>query len=404
MAIQDAVTFDLYDRATYAAPYETFRRLRDEAPLYFNQERNYYAVSRFDDTVRVLVDRDTFSSAKGATFSVLPHVLSGAVQLPPCLFIAEDPPLHAIHRALVWRVFTPKTVNMLESQIRDFCVRTLDELVGARRFDYAHDLAHRIPMRVIGMMLGVPEADQPMLHAHFHAQMNDESVNRSEPVFEALQRSEELFGEYLDWREANPADDLMSDLLHAELDDGSGTKRRLTRDEIFVYVNMLGAAGSDTTSRLMEWTAKVLAEHPDQRGELVADPSLIPNAIEEVLRFEPPSYVFCRFVVRDVELHREVVPSGSVVAVMPGSANRDERTFAGPDAFDVHRDLPRIMSFGFGPHVCVGANLARLEGRILLEEVLARFPEWTVDLDDAQMTLALDTRGWESLPVCVSDR
>jgi cytochrome P450 len=190
----------------------------------------------------------------------------------------------------------------------------------------------------------------------------------------------------------------MTELLLAEFDDATGTRRRLTRDEVFVYVNMIAAAGSDTTSRLMEWTAKLLAEHPDQRHELAADPTLIPNAIEEVLRFEPPSYSFGRYLLEDVELHGRTLPAGSVLIVIPGSANHDERHFDDPDRFDVHRSPTRILTFGIGAHLCIGANLARMEGRIVLEELLARFRDWEVDLDRAEMTAAVDTRGWESLP------
>jgi cytochrome P450 len=394
------VYFDMFDRDIYEDPYPRFQRLRDEAPLYYNAERDFFAVSRFADTERVLVDRDTFSSTKGSAFSFMPYVINGQVELPNCLFIAEDPPLHTIHRGLVWRVFTPKAVHQLEEQIRDFCARVLDERAGEHDFDYARDVAHRIPMRVIGMLLGVPEADQPALQAHIHQQMNDSHFDDTRAPLDGLSHSEGLFGDYLDWREANPSDDLMSLLLHAELDDGTGT-RRLTRAEVLLYVSMIAGAGSDTTSRLMEWTAKVLAEHPDQRREIVADRSLIPNAIEEVLRIESPSYAFGRFVTTDVELHGQTVPAGSVLAVMPGSANHDERAFTDAESFDIHRDLSRILSFGFGPHLCIGANLARVEGRILLEELLDRYTDWDVDLDAAQMTLSVDTRGWESLPIHV---
>jgi len=190
----------------------------------------------------------------------------------------------------------------------------------------------------------------------------------------------------------------MTQLLQAEFEDVTGERRRLTRDEVFVYVNMLAAAGSDTTSRLMEWTAKLLAEHPEQRREVASDGELIPGAIEEVLRFEPPSYSFGRYLLEDVEFHGRTVPAGSVVIVIPGSANRDEGHFSDPERFDVHRDPSRILTFGIGAHLCIGASLARLEGRILLEELLTRFPDWDVDLERAEMTAAVDTRGWESLP------
>ena len=217
-------------------------------------------------------------------------------------------------------------------------------------------------------------------------------------IFDRLENSEDLFGPYIDWRASNPSDDLMTQLLQAEFEDATGVRRRLTRDEVFIYVNMIAAAGSDTTSRLMEWTVKLLAEHPGQRQELSGDRSLIPNAIEEVLRFEPPSYSFGRYLLEDVEVHGRVLPAGSVVIVIPGSANHDERHFDDPDRFDIHREPTRILTFGIGAHLCIGASLARMEGRIVLEELLDRIPEWDVDLSRAEMTSAVDTRGWESLP------
>ncbi len=254
-------------------------------------------------------------------------------------------------------------------------------------------------MAVIGILLGIPEGDQTDLREHFHTQMNEASVDQDRPRFEGLALSEELFGDYLDWRSENPSDDLMTRLLTVEFEDETGSHRRLSRDEVFVYVNVLAAAGSDTTSRLMGWTAKLLGEHHDQRRELVDDPALVPNAIEEILRFEPPSYCFGRYVASEVELCGETLDPGSVVIVLPGSANHDERRFPEPDTFDIHRRAGRLLSFGLGAHLCIGAHLARLEGRVLLEEVLTRFPDWTVDLNSAQLTDAVDTRGWESLPV-----
>jgi cytochrome P450 len=394
----DVLRYDMFDRDIYLDPYPVYRRLRDEAPLYENEEHGFFVVSRFDDAERVLLERERFSSSMGSAYSFMPFVIGGHVEIPSGLFIARDAPEHTVHRGLVSRVFTPKAVGALEPQIRAFCARILDDLVGSGGFDYAKDVAHLIPMRVIGMLLGVPEGDQAALRVHFHEAMNEGSLHVDGDPFERLEQSEDLFGAYIDWRASNPSDDLMTQLLQAEFDDVTGERRRLTRDEVFVYVNMLAAAGSDTTSRLMEWTAKLLAEHPDQRRAVAADRDLVPRAIEEVLRFEPPAYSFGRYLLEDVELYGRTVPAGSVVIVIPGSANRDERHFDDPDRFDVHRDPTRILTFGIGAHLCIGASLARLEGRILLEELLARFADWDVDLQRAEMTAAVDTRGWESLP------
>jgi cytochrome P450 len=395
------IYFDMYDRDIYANPYPVYRRLREEAPLYYNEQYNFYAVSRFEDAERVMVDRDTYISSKGMVYNIMPYVISGDVEIPKGLFICEDAPLHTVHRGLVSRVFTPKRVGAIEPEIRAFCAGVVDNLVGAKQFDWAKNIAAEVPMRVIGMLVGIPEADQAAMRDHFNEQLNAETIDPTKPPFEAMAQAEGLFGDYLDWTKEHPSDDLMTQLLTLEFDDDTGARRQLRREEILTYLNLIASAGTDTTSRLIGWTGKLLGEHPDQRGELVRDPSLIPNAIEEVLRCEPPPYHFGRYVTREVELYGRTVPAGSIMVVLPGSANHDDRRFAAPDTFDIHRDISRILSFGFGAHLCLGNNLARLEGRIVLEEVLKRFPDWTVDLEHAELTFGIDTRGWESLPVAV---
>jgi cytochrome P450 len=208
-----------------------------------------------------------------------------------------------------------------------------------------------------------------------------------------------LFSEYIDWRAEHPSDDLMTEMLTREFEDETGTTRRLTREEILTYVNLIAGAGNETTNRLIGWTGKVLAEHPDQRREIVDDRSLVPQAIEELLRYEAPSPVQARYVSREVEHYGHTVPAGSVMVVLNGSANRDDRRFRDGDRFDIHRDIGHHLGFGYGLHFCLGAALARLEGRIALDEVLQRFPEWEVDWDNAKMGRTSTVRGWESLPV-----
>jgi cytochrome P450 len=211
----------------------------------------------------------------------------------------------------------------------------------------------------------------------------------------------EFFADYIDWRAQHPSDDLMTDLLNREFEDDAGVTRRLTRDEVLVYVQLLANAGSDTTKRLIGWMGKVLADHPDQRAELVDDPSLIPNAIEELLRFEPPPYHVARYVNREAEFHGTTVPAGSALVCIIASANRDARRFPDGDAFDIHRRIDHVLTFGYGAHFCLGAALARLEGRIALEEVLRRIPTWDVDWDHARLWQTSDLRGWATLPVFI---
>ncbi len=392
-----AVHFDLYDQDTYAAPYPVYDRLRDEAPLYYNEEHDFFVVSRFTDVERVLMDRETFISSKGM---VLP-ILKADVAMPDGLFVCEDAPLHTIHRALISRVFTPKRVNAIEPEIRAFCSNALDKFVGSDRFDFAKDLGEQLPMRVIGMMVGIPEEDQAGLRDQFYEALHAATADPDKSPFEALTQSDHLFGQYIDRRVKNPTDDLLTQMVTIEFEDEKGVTRRLRRKEIVTFLNLVASAGFDTTGRLIGWMGKLLAENPDQRKQLVEDSSLIPTAVEEILRLEPPSYHIGRYAVADTEFYEQTVPAGSSVIALPGAAGRDERRYDDPDRLDVHRNPGRILTFGIGAHLCLGANLARLEGRVALEEVLKRFPEWTLDEANAKLSVGIEVRGWESLPVFI---
>jgi cytochrome P450 len=260
------------------------------------------------------------------------------------------------------------------------------------------DLALQIPIKVIGMLLGLPRSDQAELHAVFHRALHRDTAGPDKSAFEGIAEAAEWFGQYLDWRAEHPTDDVMTQLLNKEFEDETGTTRKLRRDELLTYLTLIASAGSDTTAMAIGWAIKLLGDHPDQRRELIEDPSLIPNAVEEVLRFESVAYHMCRWVAAEVELHGQTVPAGSVMVALPGAANRDHRQFANAETFDVHRAPRQILSFGFGPHFCLGASLARLEMRIALETVLGQLPEWTIDEKNAKLTTGTDTRGWESLP------
>ena len=214
----------------------------------------------------------------------------------------------------------------------------------------------------------------------------------------------DIFAEYVDWRAEHPSDDLMTALLTAEFDDESGVTRRLTRDEVLRYTQVLAGAGNETTGRLIGWLTKVLADHPDQRRDLVADRSLIPSAIDETLRFEPTGPHIARYVARDVEYYGTTIPEGSAILLLVGAANRDERRFARASEFDVHRTDGQHLTFGYGLHFCLGASLARLEGRVALDELLNRWPEWEVDLGDARLSATSTVRGWDSMPMVVGER
>jgi cytochrome P450 len=395
-ATESDVYYDPFDFEIDTDPYPIWKRLRDESPLYYNERYDFYALSRFEDVERALVDWRTYSSARG---TVLELIKSG-VEIPRGSIIFEDPPDHDLYRGLLSRVFTPRKMAAIEPKIREFCARTLDPLVGSGGFDFIRDLGAQMPMRTIGMLLGIPEQDQEALRDRIDEGLRLEEGTMPDVNLEARgYEQSEAFAQYIDWRAEHPSDDLMTELLQAEFEDAEGTRRRLSRDELLGYINLLAGAGNETTTRLIGWTGKVLAEHSDQRRQLVEDRSLVPNAIEELLRFEPPSPVQARYLTKDVEHHGQPVPEGSAVLLLNASGNRDERKFSDPDRFDILRAIDHHLAFGYGTHFCLGAALARLEGRVALDEVLARFPTWEVDWDNAVQARTSTVRGWESLPV-----
>ncbi len=391
------VYFDPYNVEINADPYPAFARLREEAPLYYNEEFDFYALSRFSDVNKALIDHETFSSARGAII----ELIKANIEIPSGALIFEDPPIHTAHRKLLSRMFTPRKINALEPKIREFCARALDPLVGSGRFDVIGDFGAVMPMQVISALLGIPEEDQEKIRDHANAQMRTEAGKPMKAAEEGLVDGS-IFEAYIDWRKDNPSDDIMTDLLNVEFTDEHGVTRKLTREELLIYINVVAGAGNETTTRLIGWAAKVLAEHPDQRRQLVENPGLIPQAVEELLRFEPPAPHVARYVTRDVEYYGQTVPEGSVMMMLIGAAVRDSRQFP-PDGevFDIHREQRQHLAFSVGTHFCLGSALARLEGRIALEELLKRFPEWDTDLDNAVLSPTSTVRGWESMPLVV---
>ncbi len=386
----DPFDFDIDDD-----PYPVWKRMRAEAPLYYNDKYNFYALSRYDDVARALPDWQTYRSGRGTTADIL---FSG-IDIPPGILLFEDPPLHDLHRRLLSRVFTPRRMLAVEDLVRDLCSRALDPLRDADRFDFVVDLGAIMPMRTIGYLLGIPELGQQQIRDR-----NDKSITVgaaeaaggvSPTIFEDAIAN---FAEYIEWRATHPSDDLMTDLLNAEVEEQDGSRRRLERTEVLAYTAMIAGAGNETTARLIGFMGQLLGEHPDQRHELAADPSLIPSAVEETLRYEPPSPVQARYVARDVELYGHTVSEGAYMLLINGSANRDETRFTDPDRYDIHRTGGHL-SFGQGLHFCLGSALARLEARVAFEEVLARWTDWEVDYSNAKRARTSSVRGWAQLPV-----
>ncbi|HEX5095806.1 MAG TPA: cytochrome P450, partial [Acidimicrobiia bacterium] len=374
-----------------------YKRLRDEAPLFYNEEYDFYAVSRYDDVERGLVDAKHHISGRGGIL----ELIKADIEIPPGTLIFEDPPVHTIHRSLLSRVFTPRRVAALEPQIREYCARCLDPLEGKDELDFILDFGAEMPMRVIGMLFGIPEEDQFKVKASSDARLRTEAGQPMD-VGENPTFGSENFEAYIDWRIDHPSDDLMTDLLTAQFQDENGETRTLTRDEAVMYTTVVAGAGNETTTKLIGWAGKTLADYPDQRRQLVEDRSLIPNAIEELLRFEPPGPHIGRYVPEPVEWYDTTIPEGSAILFVNASANRDERKFGDTaDRFDIHREIKTHLAFGYGIHFCLGAALARLQGRIALDELLTRWPEWEVDIARAKIAPTSTVRGYETLPAFV---
>ena len=395
MTTQQAVElyYDPFDNDIDDDPYPIWKRMRSEAPLYYNEKYNFYALSRWDDVARELPNWQAYRSGRGTTADIL---FSG-IEVPPGILLFEDPPLHDLHRRLLSKVFTPRRMLAVEDLVRDFCAKALDPLRGQDGLDFVADLGAFMPMRTIGYLLGIPEEGQEQIRAGTdkNIALSDATTDVSATVFvESLA----MFSEYIDWRATHPSDDLMTELLNAEIDEPDGTRRKLERTEVLAYTAMIAGAGGETTARLIGFMGQLLGEHPDQRRELVADPGLIPNAVEETLRFEPPSPVQARYVAQDVEHYGQAIPEGSYMLLLNGSANRDESKFTDPDRFDIHRTGGHL-SFGQGLHFCLGSALARLEARVAFEEVLKRWADWDVDYPNAFRAHTSSVRGWARLPV-----
>ena len=391
----NTVSYTPYDLDIVTDPYPTYARLREEAPLYYNERYDFWALSRHADVEKALANWQTFSNQR----SDILELVKSDFDMPKGVMMFEDPPIHTMLRGLMSRVFTPRRMAEIEDQIRRFCINCLDPHVGSDGFDIIAELASMMPMRVIGMLLGIPESDQPDVR-----DANDANL-RTRPgapmkVLDADKIADgRIYADYVEWRSKNPSDDLMTALLNVEFEDEDGVTRKLTRKEVLHYTQVVAGAGNETTGRLIGWLAKVLAEHPDQRREVVEDRSLLLRAVDETLRFEPTGPHVARYMARDFECYGTTVPAGSAMLLLFGAANRDPRRYENPDVFDIHRNNVSHITFGKGVHYCLGANLARLEGRVALDELLNRWPEWDIDYDTMKLAPTSTVRGWERLRI-----
>ena len=388
-----SVYYDPYDVGITADPYPVYARLRDEVPLYYNERYDFWALSRYTDVEKALLNWETFSNQR----SDILELVKSDFDMPKGVMMFEDPPIHTMLRGLMSRVFTPRRMAAIEDQIRRYCINCLDPLVGSDGFDIIAELASMMPMRVIGMLLGIPESEQVAVRDANDANLRTKPGAPMKVVSADRIADGSIYADYVEWRSHNPSDDLMTALLNVEFEDEHGVTRKLTRKEVLHYTQVVAGAGNETTGRLIGWLAKVLAEHPDQRREVAEDRTLLLRVVDETLRLEPPGTNLARYMAKDFEAYGTTVPAGSAMLLMLGAANHDPRRYENPDAFDIHRANISHLTLGKGLHYCLGANLARLEGKVALDELLNRFPEWGIDYGTMQLASTSTMRGWERL-------
>jgi cytochrome P450 len=388
------IYYDPYDYRIDVNPHPVWGRMREEQPVYWNDQYQFWALSRFEDVWNAYRDTTTFSSSHGVELESLDEPVEHASM------IFMDPPEHDSLRKLVSRAFTPRRIGELKQSITQLCEGYLDPMVGSGGFDYVEEFGALLPPIVIGDLLGVPMADRDLIRRWFDEILHREEGSTS-PSEKAIAAGLEVF-EYVNSmmaeRRVRPTDDLVTALVQAELEE-NGTVRRLDEMEVVSFVTLLAGAGVETVARFLSWAAVILARFPDQRAVLVEDPSTVPNGVEELLRYEAPSPVNGRWVTRSFELHGVTIPAESKLLLLNGSANRDPREFTTPDVFDVRRKIQRHITLGYGAHFCLGAALARMEGTIALTETLKRFPTWEIDEDALVPVHTSTVRGFSSVPV-----
>ncbi|WP_436778335.1 cytochrome P450 [Yinghuangia sp. YIM S09857] len=376
-ALYDPVAPDFQDRHG-----EIYRTLRDEHPVYREPRTGFYVLSRHEDVWAASADWATYSS-----------VTEEAGYHKP-MMVDLDPPAHTLIRRVISAAFTPRRVALLEAAILAKVRELIGNFADRGECDLMGEFAALLPSDVVGELLGVPEERRAELRGHTEELMRMTIPRDGKAVAEDVY---EVFEGLLRQRREQPADDLMSRLIAAEVDG-----RTLSRDELLGFCFLLLVGGNDTTTNLIGNGMRLLDQHHDARAQLIGEPGLIPAAIEEMLRLEPPTLTSGRQTTRDVELHGTVIPAGSRVQLLWGSANRDEREYPDPERFDLRRGA-RHMAFGHGPHFCLGAPLARLEARIAFHELLAHIPDFAVVGDPGRIRSSW-ARGFDRLPITFTPR
>src|SRR5262245_863435 len=379
-------------------PYPTYRYFRDEEPCTHNPKMDFYALFRFEDVWQATLDWKTYSSSLGP-------ILENKGEIPGEVMsiIGMDPPRHVRIRNLVSKGFTPRRIADLEAEMRRIARAYLERVAGERSFDFQAAISNLLPMDGISALVGIPEADRATYRGWVDRGLERDPETGQAPAgaAEGMLSASAYVAQLLAERRRRPQDDLISLIAHARYEDVDGRTKPLEDHEVIAFVTLLAAAGAETTTKLLGNCMVYLARHPDQRRRLWADPQRLEPAIEEVLRYDAPSQFQGRVALRDAVVHGVAIPRGARVALVTGAACRDEREFPEPDRFDIERRPERALYFGYGNHVCIGKSLARLEARVVLEEVRVRFPDYEVDEAGLARTYQAHVRGFAKVPIHV---
>ncbi|MGW0044684.1 cytochrome P450 [Rhodococcus sp. NPDC003348] len=394
------LVFDPFSEEFFGGPYELYRRMREEAPVYYSQEYDFYALTRHEDVSAAYRDFETFSSSRGMDLSMVrtgePPVLKSVIVL--------DPPEHRHMRSLVSRVFTPRAIQALKPVVTELVDHYLGQ-VDPAGFDLVQDFSVLFPIEVVSRMLGVPEEMRLQVRLWTDDLLHREigQVDMSERGRQAVVEMTRYYYGLANERRENPCDDMITQLVQAEVEREDGEKTKLSTLEIAAFASLLGGAGAETVAKLIGNAGVLFARNPGEWEKLLEDRGRIPAAVEELLRYESPNQYNVRYSMKDVTLHGVTIPAGKPVFLMLGSANRDPEAFSDPDVFDIDRNRSESpnLGFGYGIHSCLGAALARMESAIALDRLLDFMPRFEVDFDRCTRVTMQNVAGWNTVPVRV---
>lgn len=394
------VVFDPFSEEFFTSPYETYRRMREEAPVYYSEQYDFYALTRHEDVAAGFKDHETYSSAYGVDLAQVrkDHVTEhGSI-------IAMDPPAHRRMRSLLNKVFTPRAIQARRELVEQVIDRFLAR-VNPDGFDFVQDFSALFPVEIMTIMQGVPEQDRQQIRLWIDDFLHRDpgAVEMSEHGLQSAIEMSVYYYNLIKDRRHNLGDDLISRLIESEIERENGQMEPLNNLEITEFATLLGGAGAETVTKLLGNAAVVFAQNPDQWRKLLDDRSRIPDAVEELLRYEAPAQYNVRRSMREVTLHGVTIPAGKPVFLVGGSANRDPEAWTDPDRFDIDRDRTQAqnLGFGYGIHSCLGAALARMESAIALDRMLDFMPRYEVDWDHCRRVNMQNVAGWSNVPVRV---